>query len=88
MAIALGAQGPNTTVVTACASATNAMGDALRLLQRGEADVVFTGGCEASVTPMGFAGFCTMKAMSTRNEDPAKASRPFTADRAGRGAGV
>ncbi len=92
VAIALGAQGPCTTVVTACASGTNAMGDAYRLLQRGEADVVFTGGCEASITPMGFAGFCTMKAMSTRNDDPGKASRPFTADRdgfvMGEGAGV
>lgn len=92
VAIALGAQGPNTTVVTACASGTNAMGDAYRLLQRGEADVVFTGGTEASITPMGFAGFCTMKAMSTRNDDPGKASRPFTADRdgfvMGEGAGV
>lgn len=83
VAIALGAQGPNTTVVTACASGTNAMGDAFRLLQRGDADVVYTGGCEASVTPMGFAGFCTMKAMSTRNDEPAKASRPFTLDRDG-----
>lgn len=92
VAIALGAQGPNTTVVTACASGTNAMGDAYRLLQRGEADVIFTGGTEASITPMGFAGFCTMKAMSTRNDDPTKASRPFTADRdgfvMGEGAGV
>lgn len=83
VAIALGAQGPNTTVVTACASATNAMGDAMHLLQRGDADVVFTGGCEASISPMGFAGFCTMKAMSTRNDDPGKASRPFTVDRDG-----
>ena len=92
IAIALNAQGPCTTVVTACASGTNAMGDAFRLLQRGEADVVFTGGTEASITPMGFAGFCTMKAMSTRNEDPTKASRPFTADRdgfvMGEGAGI
>lgn len=83
VAIALGAQGPCTTVVTACASGTNAMGDAYRLLQRGEADVVITGGTEASITPMGFAGFCTMKALSTRNDDPTKACRPFTADRDG-----
>jgi len=90
--IALGAKGPNTTVVTACASATNAMGDALRMLQRGETDVVFTGGTEASITPVGFAGFCSMKAMSTRNDNIAQASRPFTAERdgfvMGEGAGV
>ncbi len=83
ISIATGAKGPNTTVVTACASATNAIGDAFKAVQRGDADLMFTGGCEASVTPIGMAGFCTMKAMSTRNDDPKTASRPFDIDRDG-----
>lgn len=87
-----GAKGPNTTVVTACASATNAIGDAFKAIQRGDADMMFTGGCEASITPIGMAGFCTMKAMSTRNDDPKTASRPFDTDRdgfvMGEGAGI
>lgn len=88
----IGAKGPNTTVVTACASATNAIGDAFHAIQRGDADVMATGGSEASITPIGIAGFCTMKAMSTRNDAPEKASRPFDADRdgfvMGEGAGI
>ncbi|MEW6182758.1 MAG: beta-ketoacyl-ACP synthase II [Bacillota bacterium] len=75
--------GPNSTVVTACASSNNAIGESLRLLQRGEADVVLSGGTEAAVTPLAVAGFCQMKAMSTRNDDPAGASRPFDAERDG-----
>ncbi len=79
----LGAKGPNTTVVTACASATNAIGDAFHAIQRGDANVMATGGSEASITPTGIAGFCTMKAMSTRNDSPQTASRPFDTDRDG-----
>lgn len=78
-----GCKGPNTTVVTACASSTSAMGDAFKAIQRGDADLMFTGGAEASITPLGMAGFCTMKAMSTRNDDPKTASRPFDKDRDG-----
>ncbi|BEP29407.1 beta-ketoacyl-ACP synthase II [Helicovermis profundi] len=78
-----GCKGPNTTVVTACASGTNAIGDAFRLIQNGYADLMLTGGAEASVTPLGMAGFCTMKALSTRNDDPSSASRPFDKDRDG-----
>jgi len=92
ISMAVGAKGPNTTVVTACASATNAIGDAFKAIQRGDADLMFTGGCEASITPIGMAGFCTMKAMSTRNDDPKTASRPFDVDRngfvMGEGAGI
>ncbi|ABR48904.1 Beta-ketoacyl synthase-like protein [Alkaliphilus metalliredigens QYMF] len=79
----LGAKGPNTTVVTACASATNAIGEAFKIIQRGDADMMMTGGAEASITPLAMAGFCSMKAMSTRNEEPEKASRPFDKDRDG-----
>jgi len=78
-----GAKGPNTTVVTACASGTHAVGDAFKVIQRGDADVMFTGGAEASICQLGMAGFCTMKAMSTRNDDPLTASRPFDEGRDG-----
>lgn len=78
-----GAKGPNTTVITACASSTNAIGDAFHVIKRGDADFMFAGGTEASITPIGIAGFSTMKAMSTRNDDPTKASRPFDKDRDG-----
>lgn len=78
-----GAKGPNSSVVTACASATNAIGDAFKVIQRGDADLMFAGGAEASITPLGMAGFCTMKALSTRNDDPQTASRPFDVDRDG-----
>ena len=85
-------QGPNHTVATACASATNAIGDALKTIQYGDADVMITGGTEAAITPMGVAGFANMKALSERNEEPARASRPFDADRDGfvlsEGAGI
>lgn len=83
VAMEFNAKGPNTTVVTACASSTNAIGDAYNVIKRGDADVMFTGGAEASISPLGMAGFCTMKAMSTRNDDPTKASRPFDKDRDG-----
>ncbi len=86
------ARGPNTTVVTACASASHAMGDALAAIRRGDADVIFTGGSEAAVTPLGIAAFSAMRALSTRNDAPAQGSRPFDRGRdgfvMGEGAGV
>lgn len=92
ISINLGIRGVNFTVVNACASGTNSIGEAFRALQRGDADVVITGGSEASVTPLTVAGFAAMKALSTRNDDPAKASRPFENNRdgfaLGEGAGV
>jgi 3-oxoacyl-[acyl-carrier-protein] synthase II len=85
-------KGPNFAIATACASATNAMGEAMRSIRRGETDVVITGGSEAAITRMGLAAFQNMKALSTRNEAPARASRPFDADRDGfvlsEGAGI
>lgn len=83
VSIATGAKGPNTTVVTACASSTHAIGDAFRVIQRGDADMMFAGGAEAAITRLSIAGFCSMKALSTRNDDPSKASRPFDKDRDG-----
>jgi 3-oxoacyl-[acyl-carrier-protein] synthase II len=93
IAIDLGAQGPNFSVVSACASGSHAIGEAFHMMQRGLADVIFAGGSEAAVTRIGFAGFSSMKAMSTKfNHEPARASRPFDADRdgfvMGEGAGV
>lgn len=83
ISIRYGAKGPNYATVSACASSAHAIGDAFRFIQRGEADAMIAGGCEASVTPMAIAGFCSMKAMSTRNDEPATASRPFDATRDG-----
>jgi 3-oxoacyl-[acyl-carrier-protein] synthase II len=83
LSIEFGLRGPNFAVATACASATNAMGDAFKAIQYDEADVVITGGTEAAVTPMGISGFANMRALSERNEEPAKASRPFDRDRDG-----
>ena len=84
IAIDLGAQGPNFSVVSACASGTHAIGEAFHMMQRGLADVIFAGGSEAAVTRIGFAGFSSMKAMSTKfNDDPSQASRPFDAERDG-----
>lgn len=77
------AKGPNTTTVTACASSTHAIGDAFKIIQRGDADIMIAGGSEAAITPLAMAGFCTMKAMSTRNDNPKIASRPFDRDRDG-----
>ena len=83
ISIMFNAQGPCTTVVTACASASHAMGDALTAIQRDEADIIFTGGAEAAVTPLGIAAFAAMKALSLRNDEPQRASRPFDRDRDG-----
>jgi len=86
------AKGPCTAVATACASATHAMGDALRAIRHGYADVVIAGGAEAALTPLGVGAFAAMKALSTRNDEPTKASRPFEKSRdgfvLGEGAGV
>ncbi len=82
-AIALGAKGPSSAVATACAAGSNAIGDAFRLLQLGKADAMVCGGAEASITPLGVAGFASAKALSFRNDDPASASRPFDAQRDG-----
>jgi 3-oxoacyl-[acyl-carrier-protein] synthase II len=87
-----GLRGPNSAVATACASATNAIGDAFRLIQHDQADVMVTGGSEAAITPMGLSGFARMSALSTRNDEPERASRPFDKDRDGfvmaEGAGI
>lgn len=92
VAISYGLRGPNFAVATACASATNAMGDALKYLQTGDADVIVTGGSEAAITAMGLAGFANMKALSTRSDAPQEASRPFDLQRDGfvlaEGAGI
>lgn len=92
VSIKLGAKGPNTSVVTACATGTHSIGDSFKLIARGDADAMICGGAEATIRPTGLAGFCAMRAMSTRNDDPAKASRPFDKDRdgfvMGEGAGV
>ncbi|MDQ7066304.1 MAG: beta-ketoacyl-ACP synthase II [candidate division KSB1 bacterium] len=78
-----GFRGPNYAIVSACASAANAIADALQLIRRGVADIVIAGGAEATITPLGVAGFNSMKALSTRNDEPQKASRPFDAKRDG-----
>ncbi len=78
-----GLQGPNTSVVTACATGNHSIGDAMRLIQNNKADIMIAGGSEASITPLGFGGFCSMKALSTRNDEPEKASRPFEKERDG-----
>ncbi|HPW76509.1 MAG: 3-oxoacyl-(acyl-carrier-protein) synthase 2 [Candidatus Omnitrophica bacterium ADurb.Bin292] len=83
ISIALGLKGPSTCVATACATGSNAIGDAFKIVQRGEADIMFAGGTEACITSLGFGGFDAMKALSTLNEDPSTASRPFDASRAG-----
>jgi len=78
-----GAKGPNTSVVTACATGNHNIGDAWRIIQRGDADAVIAGGVEATITPLAVGGFNAMKALSTRNDEPEKASRPFDKDRDG-----
>lgn len=87
-----GAKGPNLAPVSACATGTHAIGDAFRIIQRGDADVVISGGTEATVCPLGIGGFSVMKALSTRNDDPQAASRPFEKNRdgfvMGEGAGI
>jgi 3-oxoacyl-[acyl-carrier-protein] synthase II len=87
-----GAKGPNTTNVTACATGTHSIGDSFKMIMRGDADVMICGGAEATISPTGVAGFCALRAMSTRNDEPTKASRPFDIDRdgfvMGEGAGI
>jgi 3-oxoacyl-[acyl-carrier-protein] synthase II len=83
LSIRWGLKGPCSAVATACASAANAIGDALKLIQAGWADVMVTGGSEAAITHMGLGGFASMRALSTRNDDPPRASRPFDRDRDG-----
>ena len=83
VSIYLGAKGPNASVATACAAGTHAVGDSFKIIKRGAADVMITGGVEAVVTPTCIAGFNAMKALSTRNDEPEKASRPFDRDRDG-----
>jgi 3-oxoacyl-[acyl-carrier-protein] synthase II len=87
-----GAKGPNLAVVSACATATHAIGEAARAIIHNDADVMIAGGSEAAITRMGYAGFCAMRAMSTRNNEPTRASRPFDAQRdgfiMGEGAGI
>ncbi len=88
----LGAKGPNLAVVSACATATHSLGEAARAIIHNDADVMIAGGTEAAITPMGYAGFCAMRALSTRNHEPQLASRPFDKNRdgfvMGEGAGV
>jgi 3-oxoacyl-[acyl-carrier-protein] synthase II len=92
VSIRLGARGPNSAVATACTTGAHAVGDAYRVVQRGEADVMVCGGAEACITPLGIAGFAAMRALSTRNHDPVRASRPWDKGRdgfvAGEGAGI
>ncbi len=78
-----GLKGPNYATVSACASSAHAIGDAFHIIQRGEAEAMVTGGCEATITPTSLAGFCSARALSTRNDEPEKASRPFDKNRDG-----
>jgi 3-oxoacyl-[acyl-carrier-protein] synthase II len=92
VSIRSGAKGPNSATATACTSGAHAVGDSFKIIQRGDADVMICGGTEASITPMGVGGFAAMRALSTRNDDPKRASRPWDRDRdgfvVGEGAGI
>jgi 3-oxoacyl-[acyl-carrier-protein] synthase II len=92
ISIRFGAKGPNLSSVSACATGTHSIGDAYHIIKRGDADAMIAGGAESTITPLGVAGFCAMKALSTRNDDPRTASRPFDKDRDGfimaEGAGI
>ena len=92
VSIRFGAKGPNSATCTACSASAHAIGDAYEIIRRGDADVMIAGGSEAAITPMGIGGFGAMRALSTRNDEPARASRPFDVDRdgfiVGEGAGV
>src|SRR5580692_7765893 len=92
VSIKYGARGPNEATATACTTSAHSIGDAFRIIQRGDADAMIAGGAEAAITPMGVGGFAAMKALSTRNEDPEHACRPFDKDRdgfvVGEGAGI
>jgi len=92
VSIRFGAKGPNSATCTACSASAHAVGDAFEIIRRGDADVMIAGGSEAAITPMGIGGFAAMRAMSTRNDEPERASRPFDRDRdgfvMGEGAGV
>ncbi len=92
ISIKYGAQGPNSATATACTTSTHAVGDSFRIIARGDADVMIAGGSEAPITPLGLAGFCAMRALSVRNDEPERASRPFDAKRDGfiisEGAGI
>jgi 3-oxoacyl-[acyl-carrier-protein] synthase II len=92
ISIRFGAKGPNVSSVSACATGTHSIGDAYHMIKRGDADAMIAGGTESTITPLGVSGFCVMKALSTRNDDPQAASRPFDADRDGfiiaEGAGI
>jgi 3-oxoacyl-[acyl-carrier-protein] synthase II len=92
VSLRFGMKGPNSCVATACATGSHAIGDAFKLIQRGEADIMLAGGTEATLTPLAVAGFASMRALSARNQDPTAASRPFDAHRdgfvMGEGAGV
>jgi 3-oxoacyl-[acyl-carrier-protein] synthase II len=92
ISIRYGARGPNSATATACSASAHAIGDSFKIIERGAAEVMICGGTEATITPMGIGGFASMKALSTRNDDPAHASRPFDAQRdgfvVGEGAGI
>ena len=92
VSIRYGAKGPNSATATACSAGAHAIGDSLKIIQRGDADIMICGGAESAITPMSVAGFASMRALSTRNDDPLHASRPFERDRdgfvIGEGAGI
>src|SRR5205814_1492950 len=83
VSIRFGAKGPNSATCTACSASAHAIGDAFEIIRRGDADVMIAGGSEAAITPMGIGGFGALRALSTRNDEPQRASRPFDKDRDG-----